>query len=101
MKGGDTMLFASDARIVANKIDSFRPYMLRDLDNISERIYEAAKSGEYRTEYEVSYEDEMFVKLLGEELKNYGYVFTYRQAYLEGKAVFIVMVNWEDDSDIM
>lgn len=90
------MLCADDAKAIADRIDDFRLNMQKDIDKISDLIYESAKRGEYRTEYEVPYEDEVFVMLLGEELRSYGYVFTFRQAYLEEKAVFVVMVSWED-----
>ena len=96
------MLYASDALTIADKIDDFRPYMMEDLDKVSNQIYETAKRGKYETEYDVFYEGEIFVELLGEELENYGYRFEFSQKYTESKGVFYtVRISWYDENSLM
>lgn len=95
------MLLAKDARTIANTIDAFRPHMLSDAEKISEQIYETAKRGEYETEYEVSYDEDLFVRLLCEELELYGYETEYRKGHIEEEGFYVILVKWEDDSEFM
>lgn len=95
------MLYASDALTIADKIDGFRPYMMKDLDKISEQIYETAKRGKYEINYDVFYEDKIFVELLVEEIENYGYRVEFTGYIHEDKMLYTVRISWYDENSLM
>lgn len=94
------MLLASDALTIADKLVDFRPYIMLDVDNISEQVYEAAKRGKYETEYDVFYEDQIFVELLVEEIENYGYRVEFTHYIHEDKMLYTVRISWYDEHSL-
>lgn len=95
------MLLASDALTIADKLVDFRPYIMLDVDNISEQVYEAAKRGKYEINHDVFYEDKIFVELLAEEIESYGYRVEIAERIHEDKLFYTVRVSWYDEHSLM